>query len=178
MIIELIERLAREAARHEMDFLVIGGQAMNHLGYQRFTLDVDFMGSESTRNQWEEIMRSYGYALAVRTPALDQYTHQTPGWPQVDIMFVNDGTWQVMRSEAGEKQSGRITIRVPSPRHMVALKLHAAKSPQRTDPAKDWADIHALVQAHALDVSDPAFLDLVVRHGGTEALEKLKKPAA
>jgi hypothetical protein len=98
-----------------------------------------------------------------------------PGWPQVDIMFVNPGTWANLRGEAEAKASGRVTVCVPSPSHMVALKLHAASSPQRSDPEKDWADIFQLVKRHHLDLNQEPFAGLVRRYGGEEALERLKK---
>lgn len=174
MILELLERLSREAAERNVDFLLIGGQAMSHLGFQRFTLDVDFMGCEETRTKWEEIMTRYGYSMAVTTAAFDQYIHTTPGWPQVDIMFVNERTWQRITSEASEASAGRTVVRLPSPRHMVALKLHSATSPERSEPAKDWADIEALVRIHKLDLSDEEFSKLVIRYGGEESLNRLK----
>ena len=174
MIIELIEHLTEEANKRNMDFLLIGGQAMSHLGYQRLTLDIDFMGHEETRTAWEGIMTHYGYSMSVRTAAFDQYVHTTPGWPQVDIMFVNDRTWEKMRGETQEKSQGRVVVRVPSPRYMVALKLHAANSPQRSEPQKDWLDIDALVRTHQLDLSDPDFERLILRYGGEKSLQRLK----
>ena len=33
---------------------------------------------------------------------------------------------------------------------MVALKLHAARSPSRSDPGKDWTDIRPLIKRHGL----------------------------
>jgi hypothetical protein len=174
MILELIERLTEEARRRNMDFLLIGGHAMNHLGYQRLTLDIDFMGHENTRTAWESLMTRYGYSMSVRTPAFDQYIHPAPEWPQVDVMFVNDRTWEKMRSETREKSQGRIVVSVPSPRHMVALKLHAATSPRRSEPEKDWLDIDALVRTHQLDLSDPEFKKLVLRYGGEKSLQRLK----
>lgn len=174
MILELIERLSKEAAKENLDFLLIGGQAMNHLGYQRFTLDIDFMGQEESRGAWESIMTQYGYSMSVRTPAFDQYIHPEPEWPQVDIMFVNERTWEKIRRETQERTQGRIVVRVPSPRHMVALKLHSANSPQRSEPEKDWLDIDALVRTHQLDLSDPEFEKLILRYGGEKSLQRLK----
>ena len=53
------------------------------------------------------------------------------------------------------------------PRHMVALKLHAARSPSRSEPSKDWNDIRPLIrEARSLDPADREFATLVVRYGG------------
>ena len=178
MILELIERLTEEAAKRNMDFLLIGGQAMSHLGYQRLTMDVDFLGPQETRERWEQTLSSFGYSLSNRTESFDQFHHSTPGWPRVDIMYVNQTTWRNLSEEAGSRVHGQVNIKVPSPRHMVALKLHAARSPSRSDPGKDWTDIRQLVKRHNLDTADREFATIVVRYGGEEALERLKNPGS
>jgi hypothetical protein len=178
MILELIERLTEEATKRNMDFLLIGGQAMSHLGYQRLTMDVDFLGPQETRESWEQTLLGFGYSLSNRTEAFDQFHHSTPGWPRVDIMYVNQTTWRNLSEEAGSRVHGQVNIKVPSARHMVALKLHAARSPSRSDPGKDWTDIHQLVKRHGLDTTDREFATIVVRYGGEEALERLKNPGS
>ena len=90
-------------------------------------------------------------------------------------MYVDEATWCSLSGEAQAKAHGRVAIRVPSPQHMVALKLHSAVSPTRAAPDEDWADIAALVRKHRLDLDDPQFAKLVVRYGGEEALQRLKK---
>ena len=89
-------------------------------------------------------------------------------------MYVNQTTWSNLSKEAAGKTHGQVNIKVPSVRHMVALKLHAARSPSRSDPDKDWTDIRQLIKRHKLDLTDHDFMTLVVRYGGEEALEKLK----
>ena len=174
MILELIERLTEEASKRNMDFLLIGGQAMSHLGYQRLTMDVDFLGPHETRERWEQTLANLGYRLSNRTESFDQFHHGTPGWPRVDIMYVNQTTWSNLSREASGKTHGQVNIRVPSARHMVALKLHAARSPSRSDPDKDWTDIRQLIKRHKLDLSDREFMTLVLRYGGDESFERLK----
>ena len=173
--LELIERLTSEAEKRGLEFLLIGGQAMIQHGYERLTLDVDFLGTEDSRGTWREVLARYGYQVVAETPAFEQFAHTEPGWPQVDIMFVNPETWSKLRGEAEAKVSGRVTVHVPSPSHMVALKLHAASSPQRENAEKDWNDILQLVRRHHLDPNDEKFAALVTRYGGTGALDRLKK---
>ncbi|MEI6179084.1 MAG: hypothetical protein WCS43_19490 [Verrucomicrobiota bacterium] len=48
MTLELVERLTREAGKRGLEFLLIGGQAMIQHGYERLTLDVDFLGTEAS----------------------------------------------------------------------------------------------------------------------------------
>ena len=107
MILELIERLAREAEKRNVEFLVIGGHAVVHHGYERMTTDVDFLSEQGAREAWRSILGAFGYELAVETPAFEQFSKQEPGWPQVDIMFVNSSTWENLRGESEAKTSGR-----------------------------------------------------------------------
>lgn len=152
----------------------IVGQAMIHHGYERLTMDVDFLSEENARKSWRMILRDFGYEVALETPAFEQFCKSEPGWPQVDIMFVNAGTWAHLSGQAEDKPGGRITVRVPSPTHMVALKLHAASSPQSSDPEMDWNDVFQLAKRHRLDPNQEPFASLVRRYGGDAALEKLR----
>ena len=52
MIIELIERLTQEAAKRDIDFLLIGGQAIGILGHLRQTMDIDLLVLASSRPVW------------------------------------------------------------------------------------------------------------------------------
>jgi len=110
----------------------------------------------------------------IETPAFEQFCKPEPGWPQVDIMFVNPGTWANLCGGSEMKESGKVKVRVPSPSHMVALKLHSATSPQRSEPEKDWVDIFQLVKRHHLDPNEELFAGLIRRYGGEAALERLK----
>jgi len=174
MTLELIERLTREARGMDVAFLVIGGHAVAHHGYERLTLDIDFLTQGDFREAWQSIMVKLGYSVRGINPAFDQFFHTAPGWPQVDIMYVSKATWTKLHAEAVPKASGRVTVHVPSPEHLVALKLHAACDPQRKDSAKDWNDILHLVRRHKLDPEESEFSALVIRYGGPKGLEKLK----
>lgn len=53
--LELIERLVREAERRGVEFLVIGGQAVVHHGYERLTMDGDLLSEEGAKEEWRSI---------------------------------------------------------------------------------------------------------------------------
>lgn len=90
-------------------------------------------------------------------------------------MFVEDGTWEKLRTEAVEKPAGKAKILVPSPEHLVALKLFAASNPKRRRADQDWVDIQELVRICRLDPANPGFADLIRRYGGEESLEKIRR---
>jgi hypothetical protein len=172
MILELIERLTREAAKRGMDFLIIGGQAIGILGHLRLTMDVDFLVLASGKPGWEDLLGVYGYRCFSEGKGFAQFEGKA-GWPRVDLMLVDDATFAKLCADAVETQ-GR---RTPSPQHMVALKLHATRSADR-DPDKsnqDWIDIRKLIELHKLDPQEKNFAALIRRHGGEEGLERIRQ---
>ena len=168
MTLELIERLTGEAGKRGLDFLLIGGHAVIQHGYQRMTVDVDFLCRADQRREWGEVVERYGYKVYSEANAFTQFAGE-PGWPKVNLMFVDDSTFEKLERESVRKGN----LHVPSPRHMVALKLHAARSPTRSEPEKDWGDIEALVKLHRLDPEDPDFRDIITRYGGQESLARI-----
>jgi len=168
MTLELIERLTSEAGKRGLDFLLIGGHAMIQHGYQRMTVDVDFLCRAVQRGEWSGVVVQYGYKVYSEANAFTQFAGD-PGWPKVDLMFVDDSTFEKLERESVRKGN----MHLPSPRHMVALKLHAARSATRSEPEKDWGDIEALIKLHRLDPDDPVFHDIILRYGGQESLARI-----
>lgn len=169
MILDLIDRLANQAKQNDLQFLLIGGHAVTRLGHARLTLDIDFMVISGDEKKWEQLLGTYGYRSYSEGPAFKQFSGQI-GWPRIDLMIVDNVTFGKLSAEA-ESNTG---VRTPSPRHMVALKLHAATSPTRSKPAQDWEDIRNLIRIHHLDPNEQEFSALIIRYGGQSALDQLK----
>ena len=175
MILQLIERLTREASSQGLDFLLIGGQAVIHHGYVRMTLDLDLLARESQRAAWRTLLEKINYQSYAEATAFIQFVSRIPGEFPVDIMFVLDETWAKLRADAVSKSSGQVEVLIPSAPHLVALKLFATKSPTRRSPGKDWTDIEEIIRRHKLDPGDQKFADLIRRYGGEEALAKIRQ---
>ncbi|MFA7344398.1 MAG: hypothetical protein WC003_08850 [Terrimicrobiaceae bacterium] len=170
MIRELIERVTKEAGRRGLDLLLIGGHAVSKLGHSRMTLDVDFLVRAEQRREWEALLGTFGYSCYSEGNAFAQFSGKV-GWPRVDLMILDDSTFGKLMTEAW----GSEALKTPSARHMVALKLHAARSPDRSKPEQDWEDIRQLVMLHHLDPSESTFHDLILRYGGEESLVRVQK---
>jgi len=56
MTLELIERLAEEAMRRNLGFLLIGGHAVGILGHPRLTLDIDLLVLAARKSDWEKLL--------------------------------------------------------------------------------------------------------------------------
>ena len=170
MIQELIDRVTKEAGKRGLDLLLIGGQAVSKLGHSRMTLDVDFLVRSEQRREWEAMLGAFGYTCYSEGNAFAQFSGKV-GWPRVDLMILGDATFAKLSDEA----TGSDAVRTPSARHMVALKLHAARSPERSKPDQDWEDIRQLVMLHRLDPSESTFHDLILRYGGNESLARIEE---
>jgi hypothetical protein len=152
-----------------MDFLLIGGQAVGILGHPRMTMDIDLLVPSSAKQRWEQLLGGYGYSCFSVGAGFAQFEGKV-GCPRVDLM---QATFSKLRADSVETR-GR---RTPSPSHLIALKLHAARSSER-DPDKanqDWIDIRKLIELHHLDPHEEAFASVVRRHGGEQALERIRQ---
>jgi len=168
-----IERLAHIAQERGIDFVLIGGNAVILSGFARSTIDIDLMICTSHRSRWLDVMREIGYRLFNGTPAFSQFECPSKQGPAIDLMYVAEPTWAAIRGGAILKNLGTASLHIPRPEHIVALKLHAAKSPTRSKPETDWEDIRQIVQTHRLKISDPAFRALVEKHGSGDAVARI-----
>jgi len=92
----------------------------------------------------------------------------------VDLMFVDDHTWALLSAEPLERNLAGHSVRLPRPEHLIALKLHAASSPDRSKPEADWEDIRQIVRLCGLDLADPQFREIILSYGGEEALHRIE----
>ena len=134
---ELIEKVASLAREHGLGFLLIGGNALAFYGYPRNTLDVDFLIRDDELEKWEQILGAMGYRKFHATSAFAQF-EKGEGLP-ADLMVVSDSTWEKLNESARLFSMGSEEFALPSPEHIVALKLHAATSQFRSKPGKIFA---------------------------------------
>ena len=73
MTLELIERLTQAAGKLGLDYLLIGGHAMIQHGYQRMTVDVDFLCRVGQRAEWSGVVEQYNYSVYSEANAFLQF---------------------------------------------------------------------------------------------------------
>jgi len=98
-------------------------------------------------------------------------------WP-VDLMLVNQETFDKMSVEAREKLIDGIAIKVPSPLHLIAMKLHALRHGKPEREAKDLTDVFELIHLNDVDVKSDAFRALCEKFGTTELYERIRQAIA
>ena len=151
-------------------FLIIGGYAVGAHGHTRATFDVDFLVRRDDHDLWFTRITSAGLKLFGETKAFAQFT-QPEGGDGMDLMFVDDPTFEQMWQASGEREFGGSRARIPSLDHLLALKLHALKQapPHRT--SKDAQDVEILVRRNGLNLSEPRYEQLFVKYGNREIYE-------
>ncbi|NOX99010.1 MAG: hypothetical protein GXP30_04630 [Verrucomicrobia bacterium] len=55
------------------------------------------------------------------------------------------------------------------------MKLQAANSSTRREDAQDWSDVIQLIQTQKLSLEDEAFIAIIKKYGGDDALLRLQQ---
>jgi hypothetical protein len=83
--------------------------------------------------------------------AFSNHLHPDPGRGRIDFVYVSGGTARLVFQEARAHTSpSGFVVRVPSPEHLVAMKVLAMKNdPERT--LREMADLHFLLGVPGVD---------------------------
>ena len=161
---DVFQRLQQRANAAGLDFLLIGGHAVNAYGYARTTIDVDILARERQRPEWKAALASQGYLLIHETPAFAQFDPPTTVEMNLDLMFVDEATFGKLSSERQMLPVGSALLPVPSILHLIALKLHATRTASRATEGKDFHDVVNLIRTHRIDVANAPFREILTRH--------------
>lgn len=166
--------ILRLASERHLPSLLIGGNAIILLGYIRNTADLDLLVPEAARSQWLDLVRDLGYRLYHGASAFAQFEPGDSSTVPLDLMFVEQGTWEKLLEGATEADLAGERVRLPRPEHLVALKLHSALSPTRSKPEVDWEDIRQIVRICRLDPAEESFRQIILRYGDADALRRIQ----
>ncbi len=154
-----------------VDFLMIGGHAVNHYGFSRATIDVDFMIAAADMNAVRTVMKAAGFSNISQSEHVVFFNH--PDIPvRVDFLQVDAGTMQALLLDAQSIEYGGQTLRVPSLRNLIAMKLFALKSGSPKRWEKDFPDIAHLAVENGLD-AEAELKPLCERFANHEIYSKL-----
>ena len=135
-----------------IDCLLIGGFAVNHYGYTRNTLDVDFMIAGVFCEPVRSIMRDYGFLnMDERENVL--FCSRPDGGPRVDFLKVDEGTMQKLQINAQEVIIQGVTLRLPCLKDLIAMKIFSLTQDTARRMSKDLPDIAYLAVLNDLDLN-------------------------
>ncbi|MDB6040630.1 MAG: hypothetical protein JWM99_4471 [Verrucomicrobiales bacterium] len=168
---EIIAKCVQET---DLEFLVIGGLAVIAYGYSRDTVDLDYLVRRNNRREWTAELARHGYAIFHEHDNFAQFT--SPDSIDVDLMFVNDQTFDKLWSESSLKPVGGTRVRFPALDHLVALKLHVIKQNIPHRIIRDLDDVMNLVKLNQVDLRSDKWRELFDRHGTRQIYEQLLGP--
>ncbi len=176
-MLESIRQIIRRANDNELPFLLIGGHAVILYGIPRFTRDLDLLIPEKNESDWTLFLKKLGYLPYHRTPAFVQFdTKKIDETPPLDLVLVDESTWAKLHAKSKtESLGGEISVSLPDPVHLIAMKLQAAASATRREDATDWSDVIQLIQTQNLNLEDTSFAAIIEKYGGPNALSRLKR---
>lgn len=170
---QLLKTLSEYSKNENLSFLLIGGHAVNALGYARQTSDLDMLIKRSDREAFTEKILSLDYVKFQDHEVFLRFKPDTlDNWP-IDLMLVEDSVFQSLHDGAKEVEFSGADVLVPSPKHMIALKLHALKEKQEHREARDILDVIELLRLHTLD--DDELRLMCEKYGRIDLYERLKK---
>ena len=157
-----------------MPFLVIGGHAVNFYGISRQTGDLDLLVRRSNKAAWFELMSKLAYVAGRNDDRFARFRPESlAAWP-IDLMFVDDQTFERLSLQAVETQFGPARARVVSARHLATLKIHALKHFQEHRYARDFSDLVSLLRSGKTGITRDELRELCLRYAAIELFEKLK----
>ena len=134
-----------------IEFLMIGGHAVNHYGYSRATIDVDFMIASSDIEAVRSVMSAAGFSNISQSENVIFFNN--PAIPyRVDFLHVDEATLKILIDGAQRIEYGGQSLLVPCLLDLIAMKLFALKNGSAKREEKDFPDIVQLAIEHNLDV--------------------------
>lgn len=164
--------LAASAETEGLEAVLVGGNAVNLYSYFRTTFDVDLLIRETDSERWLSYFQQRGYAPFHRTAnfiRLRFVADPAEALP-VDLMLADARTFATVQGASHRCDIGNgLSLAIPSPLHLIAMKLHAVRSPERFENGVDLQDVKYLIKTAKIDTSSKEFTDIVERYA-TDAI--------
>lgn len=167
--------LAASAEAEGLEAVLVGGNAVNLHSYFRTTFDVDLLVRETDSEGWLSYFQRHGYGPVHRTSnfiRLRFMADPAKALP-VDLMLADWQTFASIQRDSHRCDLGNgLSLAIPSPLHLIAMKLHALRSPARVENGIDLQDVKYLIKAAKIDTSGKEFTDIAERYA-TDAIRRI-----
>ncbi len=130
---------------------VVGGLSLHAFGVTRATQDLDLVTDANARVKTVAFLESLGYETLHASDGYSNHLHSDAVLGRVDMVYVGGETLRQLFEGSRELLAlgGRLA-RVPSPEHLVAMKVQAIKN-DRSRSFQDLADVRSLLMATQVD---------------------------
>lgn len=155
-------------------FLLVGGFAVNAHGVSRSTQDVDFLIAEEDYLKARKILIEGGYKELSKENVSARFRSEELFFIDLDLLLTDEGTLKEMLKEAKEIDMRGEKFRVPSLKHLIAMKLHALKNTEGHRDYKDMLDILELLRKNKTDINSEEFRNLCLKFGTQDLYFRIK----
>ena len=155
--------------------IIVGGWAVNQLGFVRNTIDFDIMIFEEDFPLYEVSLNKIKYQKMARTSLFARFS---PGndsqLPIIDLLFSNKQTYEKMFAEGSMVELFGVEFLLPKVEHIIAMKLHAVLHGEAHRLGKDFEDIVSLIEIYDLDFSvDSEFYSLCEKYANDQIYTRI-----
>jgi hypothetical protein len=170
--VKVLEEVGRFFEKNNHRYAVIGGIGIAGYGMGRATVDLDLIVDAGAQDEVIRFLESLGYETLHRSPGYSNHQHPLSEMGGIDLVYVRGETSRriFQDSRAIEGPGGR-KVPVPSPEHLIALKVVAIKN----DPSRkyqDMADVRFLMSLPGIDRE--AVRAQFAKHGLRELFHELE----
>lgn len=154
--------------------IVVGGWAINFLGYPRQTIDFDFMILEDESEKAEVALREIGFVQTIKTNMYTRFENissKDGNLPYLDCLFADRNTYDKIAASGKNIDIFGTTFILPCPMHIIAMKFHAIKY-STGSRNKDFEDIMNLIRMYNIDTSKNSELEAICKKYGNEKILK------
>jgi len=140
-------RLLTAFEQESISYALIGGFAVSLWGYQRATVDIDFLVNSNDLEKVRQIVEAKGYRCIYASENVTQFVSNDKRQGKLDFLHAFRPAALAMLNRAARKLifDGKQTIPVILPEDLIGLKVQAiSNDPSRTP--LDMADIEALMK--------------------------------
>lgn len=149
----VFETVSKKLPQAGVDFLMIGGHAVNYYGYARATMDVDFMIAAEDVSTVRLVMKEAGFTNISEGETVIFFS--LPDSPvRVDFLPVDSETSKELLSKAASVEYGGVALTLPCLTDLLAMKLFALKSGSPRRKERDMADVVYLAVENQMTPED------------------------
>lgn len=141
--------LLKELEHAQVSYALIGGFAVSLWGYQRATVDMDFLVNGNDMAKVRQIVEKLGYRCIHASENVTQFDSNSSQLGKLDFLHAFRPASLAMLAHAVEKAifDGEQIIPVVQPEDLIGLKIQAINNDPSRAPL-DMADIEALMRIY------------------------------
>jgi len=160
--------------KYDVNPVLVGGYALIANKVQRMTFDIDFLISEASFAKIEMEIIKIGYSIFHRQDAFVQFKSEEQGLIDIDFLISDQETIDIIASQGKKHIIDNEEFLVPSPIHLIAMKLHSI-SFNKNRELKDLPDIIQLITMNKINIENEEIEDMFKKYKSVELYDKVKK---